>query len=318
MKLIYLLILSVFTGNMGISQATNTESDWCHHPIRQSFSKLDEIKTTSKWFKVYHAGDQVIAIFEPYNFEEVISYLILGRDTALLFDTGMGLDAISPLIKQLTKLPVIVINSHTHFDHIGGNYEFRNILAMKTDFTIKHAQYGYRHNDIKEEVTKASLCLQQLPSIDTAHYYTKPFKITRFVKDGDEIDLGKRRLQIIAIAGHAPDAIGLFDKANGYLWTGDSFYEGPIYLFGEGTSLVAYEKSVARLAQICSGLKKVFPSHNNPVCKPERLLELKNDFAKVKKNQSKATDAGNNTLLFKFQYFGLLVDKNELKKFRNQ
>ncbi len=318
MKYCCLFVLLIFISQYSISQPTNTASDWCNHPIRESFSKLDEIKTTSKWFKVYHAGDQVIAIFEPYNFEEVISYLIVGSDSALLFDTGMGLDAISPVIKQLTQLPVIVINSHTHFDHIGGNYEFQNILAMKTDFTIKHARYGYGHTEINQEVTKAALCLQQRPSIDTAHYHTKPFKIARFVKDGDEIDLGKRKLQIISIAGHAPDAIGLLDKSNGYLWTGDTFYEGPIYLFGEGTNLVAYEKSITRLAEMAPRLKSVFPSHNNPVCKPERLLELKNDFASMKNDKLKGSDGGNNALLFQFQYFGFLIDKNELQKFRSQ
>jgi hypothetical protein len=45
------------------------------------------------WFKVYPLGDSVYAIYEPYNWQEMISYLIIGSEKALLFDTGMGLDS---------------------------------------------------------------------------------------------------------------------------------------------------------------------------------------------------------------------------------
>jgi len=101
----------------------------CNNPLRESLNKLPEIKTNSKWFKVYSVGENVLAIVEPYNFEEAISYLILGKNKALLFDTGIGVDSISLVVKQLTKLPIIVINSHSHYDHIGGNYEFNNIFG---------------------------------------------------------------------------------------------------------------------------------------------------------------------------------------------
>ncbi|MBS1667459.1 MAG: MBL fold metallo-hydrolase [Bacteroidetes bacterium] len=317
MRYILFLFLSLYTSSNAISQITEiTDSDWCNHPYRESLQKLTEIKVQSNWFKVYRVGQNVIAIVEPYNFEEVISYLILGKNKALLFDTGIGVDSISPVVKQLTKLPVLVLNSHTHFDHIGGNYEFKNILALKTSYTLKHAKEGWNHDSIKDEVTKGSLCLQRLPGFDTSHYYIHPFEISQFVKDGDEVDLGGRKLKIIAVPGHTMDAIALFDSTNGYLWTGDTFYEGPIYLFAEETYLLAYEKSITTLAKMAPRLKKVFPSHNNPISEPVRLVELKNNFLTMKAGKVKPTDAGNNMLLFQFQYFGFLIDKNQLVKFR--
>jgi len=319
MRYILFLFLSLYTSSNAIAQINEmTDSDWCNHPYRESLKKLTEIKVQSNWFKVYRVGRNVIAIVEPYNFEEVISYLILGKNKALLFDTGIGVDAISPVVKQLTKLPILVLNSHTHFDHIGGNYEFKNILALKTSYTLKHSKEGWDHDSIKDEVTKGSLCLQRLPGFDTSYYYIHPFEISRFVKDGDEVDLGERRLKIIAVPGHTMDAIALFDKTNGYLWTGDTFYEGPIYLFADGTDLLAYEKSIAILAKMAPQLKKVFPSHNNPISQPVRLVELKNNFLKMKTGKANPTDAGNNMLLFQFQYFGFLIHKNQLVKFRGE
>jgi len=45
------------------------------------------------------------------------------------------------------------------------------------------------------------------------------------------IDLGGRSLEVLHVPGHAPDAIALRDEAHGLLFTGDTFYEGPIYVF---------------------------------------------------------------------------------------
>lgn len=42
------------------------------------------------------------------------------------------------------------------------------------------------------------------------------------------IDLGDRKIRVVATPGHMPDAVCLYDKQSGYLWCGDSFYEGPM------------------------------------------------------------------------------------------
>ena len=85
-----------------------------------------------KWFKVYKLPCDIFAIFEPYHFQEVISYLILGCEKALLLDTGMGLGGnIRLLVEQLTKLPITVVNTHSHFDHTGGNGWWPKVLMAQ-------------------------------------------------------------------------------------------------------------------------------------------------------------------------------------------
>ena len=66
------------------------------------FSEFDPIPCESRWFVPYRVPDGVTAIYEPYHFQEVISYLIEGNESALLLDSGMGIGNIRSLVEFLT------------------------------------------------------------------------------------------------------------------------------------------------------------------------------------------------------------------------
>jgi len=287
-------------------------SSWCDKELRPELKKLKEIKTNREWFKVYDVGNHVYAIVEPYCYQEVISYLIVGNEKALLFDTGMGLDSISPLIKELTTLPITVLNSHTHFDHIGGNHEFDNILAMNTDYTRHSAANGWNHEVVKQEVTPEAFCSKYLPNVDTANYSIKPFKISKFINAGDTINLGGRKINVIGAPGHSPDAIALLEEQSGYLWTGDTFYEGPIFLFADGTDLAAYQKTIEKLALLVPNIKTVLPSHNKPFANPHLLVETKNTFEEVISGKKKGKEGEDKTMSYDFGKFSFLIQKDFL------
>ena len=55
----------------------------------------------------------------------VHSYLVEGQDWALLVDSGMGVGDIKAVAGEITERPLIVVNTHAHWDHIGG---LRDIL----------------------------------------------------------------------------------------------------------------------------------------------------------------------------------------------
>lgn len=76
------------------------------------------------WFRTREVYPQVWLVAEPSH---VNSWLVAGDDRAVLLDTGLGIAPIRPIVGQLTKLPVSVLNTHAHFDHIGGNHEFEDI-----------------------------------------------------------------------------------------------------------------------------------------------------------------------------------------------
>ena len=246
---------------------------FCSNVPRGQYADLERVEIADDWFEVYRVAPRVYAIYEPHQFQEVISYLILGDEGALLFDTGMGISSIRALVSGLTDLPVTVLNSHTHMDHVGGNAEFERVLALDTEFTRARA-LGRGNADVRGEVHESALCRPLPAGVTEDSYHTPAFEIDAFVGDGDTIDLGGRTLEIIGAPGHTPDAIVLLDREAGFLWTGDSFYEGPIWLFAPETDLEAYRTSVARLAELVPGLTTLFTAHNTPVAPPSRLLEL--------------------------------------------
>ena len=201
------------------------------------------------WFEVYRAADGVFAIAEPHQFQEVISYLIVGSDRALMFDTGLGLAPIRPVVEQLTSLPVEVLNSHTHFDHVGGNAEFDRIAAMDTPYTRANAR-GFGHEALAGEVAPSSFCKGPPKDADTAGSGPGRGRRPGAWPDGDRIDLGGRVLEVLHVPGHTPDALALLDRGNGLLWTGDSYYDGTIWLYVPETSLDDYERSMTILASV--------------------------------------------------------------------
>lgn len=281
---------------------------WCAELPRAANTALPRVKVSSHWFEVYRAAEGVFAIAEPFQFQEVISYLVVGRERALLFDTGLGLVPIRPVVEELTRLPVEVLNSHTHFDHVGGNAEFDAIAALDSPYTRANAR-GFPHAELAGEVAPDAFCRGAPKGADIAGYRTRPWKSTRSVADLDRIDLGGRVLEVLHVPGHTPDAVALLDRRSGLLWTGDTYYDGPIWLYVPETSLDEYERSIARLAGLAPALTKLLPAHNAASADPGRLAQALEAIRRVRAGGLKGTDESNNRVVFEFDGFSFLTSR---------
>jgi len=271
--------------------------DWCRALPRPEYKSLERVPVSDAWFEVYKPAPAVFAIYEPHQAEETIGYLIVGQKRALLFDTGMGISDVKKITAELTKLPIIVLNSHTHDDHVGGNWEFDTIYGMDTDFTRKNAQ-GSRE-DAQAEVTPDQICGTLPKGFDAKAYVTRPWKIAAYMHDGDRFDLGGRTIEVIATPGHTPDAISLIDRANGLLFTGDTYYPAPIWLYRPETDLDAYGASIRRLAALAPQVKLVLGAHNIPVAQPSVLAQLVTAFDAVRARRVAATPESPGKVLYK-------------------
>jgi glyoxylase-like metal-dependent hydrolase (beta-lactamase superfamily II) len=274
--------LCVYVALLGFSTicvAQNEKPEWCKALPRPEYSALQRVLPDETWFEVYKVAPATFAIYEPHQYEETISYLIVGTKQALLFDTGMGIGNIQAVVARLTSRPVVVLNSHTHNDHVGGNWQFPYIFGMDTAFTRANGK-GSRE-DAQAELAEGNLCGALPKGFDRAKYATKPWKISLFVHDGFKVNLGHRTVEIIATRGHTPDAISLIDRENGLLFTGDTYYPATIWLYRPETDLTAYISSVKRLVALAPQVKTVLGAHNIPVADPAVLANLQDAIQTV-------------------------------------
>ena len=157
----------------------------------------------SNWFEIQNLPCQVYAICEPHDDEDVKSFLVIGSEKALLFDTGMGIENIKEEVEKLWQGEIVVVNSHSHFDHVGDNWRFDVVYGAPGENADLVAREGSERLKIK------------------------PYR-REIVSDGHVFDLGNRRLEVIYTPGHSNDCIMLYDMDNQMLFVGDSYYNGPL------------------------------------------------------------------------------------------
>jgi glyoxylase-like metal-dependent hydrolase (beta-lactamase superfamily II) len=272
---------------------------WCHAPV-----------AGNEWFEVRQVEPGVFAISEPRQYEGVTSFLIIGAGRAVLFDSGLGVVPISRVVQRLTALPVTVLNSHTHFDHVGGNAEFGDVRSLDSPYSLASARGEL--DETLREYAKATLAEDRvcgaLPAGVTSREYAIPtWHIAAHVRDGETIDLGDRRLEVLGTPGHTPDSISLLDRANGLLFTGDTYYSGEIYLWTPETDLSAYTASIDRLAGLEPELKKLLPAHGTPVAEPRRLLELRQALLDIQDGSVEYEPADEGRRIYRFEHFSILT-----------
>ncbi|CAF4203595.1 unnamed protein product [Adineta steineri] len=271
---------------------------WCSKLPRPQYSLLDRISIPSQqWFKVYRIRPHVFAIYEPYHWEESISYLVVGSKHSLLIDTGMGIGNIQEIINSLipSSTSLKVINTHTHHDHVGDNWRFSgSLLGVHSEFAQQNAQGSIE--EAQNELQPGMIWEKYLPKdFSPKAYRIHPFQINNYVKEGDEIDLGeKQKLQVISTPGHAPDSISLLDEKERLLFVGDTFYQGPILLYRPETNLEDFLQSLEKLAKISTKVDLILPGHNIPNVEPNLLIKAAKAMREILngKEISKKTDDG--------------------------
>src|SRR5260370_4542830 len=217
----------------------------------------------------------------------------------------MGSGEIRKGTTELTSRPVVVLNSHTHDDHVGGNWQFAFVYGMDTEFRRKNAK-GSRE-DAQAEIAPDQLCGDLPKGFNPKTYATKPWKISHFIHDGFKVNLGGRTLEVLSTPGHTPDSIALLDSANGLLFTGDTYYPAPIWLYRPETDLDAYVNSVKRLAALAPQIKLVLGAHNIPVAEHSVLPRLVTAVQAVRSGQGNGKHEGGGKAIHNLHRFKFLL-----------
>lgn len=259
-------------------------------------AKEYEVIWVDKWYEVSQLDNGVVAIGEPKHGKEVFCYLVKGKECDLLIDTGMGISPIKPVLEKLrnSAKPLIVANSHWHFDHIGGNSFFENVLVPKNPAEIEGIKKGWT----KEELEKYDFFKgfrQNGDSTVPANFDPDSFCIPGYrgispvLEDGYVIDLGDRKIEVVETPGHTLGGVCFFDRSNRLLFTGDMLYEGPLYAFDEESDPDEYLKSLQKLQRkIKNEQVTIHPGHNyvENVCEPNLLHEAINLLKMAKEKRA--------------------------------
>ena len=232
------------------------------------------------WFHVGEITDGVWQITEPGH---VCSWLVAGSRRAALIDTGCGIAPIRPVVESLTALPVTVVNTHHHFDHVGGNAEFDDIaihplgaaglrVAPPAQLLDAYRSYGegmvaafgpYADADGRYfHLLRDADRVRPLPEtvLDGA-WRIAASAATRVIVEGDEIDLGDRALGVLHTPGHSPDCVSLELIGERVLFGGDTVNTGPVYAQLPGSEPARLAASLKRLAAGAGAWDRVLCSH---------------------------------------------------------
>jgi glyoxylase-like metal-dependent hydrolase (beta-lactamase superfamily II) len=211
------------------------------------------------WYSAKQIGIKTWKITEP-GFDENM-YLIEGQDSSLLIDAGFGMGNLRDFVKTLTTKPLIIVNTHSHPDHTGGNYEFLLVYIGAKDLESAKPLLNPK---VIEQMT--SQVLPHITIADSLKFPESQVKKTTLIplEDNHVFKLGDRDVRVINVPGHTPGSIFLLDEKSRTLYTGDNMQTTWLF-FKESLSVEAYLKSLKKLNRIKGKYTTLYPGHGQPL-----------------------------------------------------
>jgi hydroxyacylglutathione hydrolase len=163
---------------------------------------------------------------------QATGYLVCGEKKAVVIDTMNGIADVHAAVREITDLPLTVVNTHGHCDHIFGNIYFDCDCFLNPD----DADVAAEHTSFPSFV---ALCKEKKLNMP-------PFKP---IYNGDVIDLGGLTLEVISLPGHTPGGICLLLREKRILFTGDGInhhlwmqldYSKPLKVFLENLNKISW------------------------------------------------------------------------------
>lgn len=249
------------------------------------------MRVAERWFEHETVDEGVVQITEPNvdPFLRANLFLVRGRDRDMLVDSGLGLASLRGELADLFERPVVAVATHRHFDHTGGLHEFDDVVVHRDDAAAVTNAEGFASLRIEDYPPEELSGYEAPPSLltalprdgfDVASYAVTPVTATRVVDEGDVVDLGDRRFEVLHLPGHTPGEIGLWEAETRTLFSGDCVYESGVLLDElPESNIPSYIRSMVRLRDL--PVRIVHGGHDDSFGR-ERLLELIDEYVRTR------------------------------------
>jgi glyoxylase-like metal-dependent hydrolase (beta-lactamase superfamily II) len=217
-------------------------------------------KGVDAWFTATPVAEGVFRI-DDHGADNL--YLVEGTAKALLIDTGLGVADVMTFVRALTRRPIVVVNTHGHPDHAGGNHQFAEVHAGRNDFELARS-----FNTPEQRASTATRMLKDA-KVPEAALFRGPVKETRLVPvaDGFVFDLGRRQLEVIDVPGHTRGGLVLLDRKQKLLFTGDNDNPQQWMFLEHSTPLETYLQTLLALERRSSEFDTLLPGHGGSLDK---------------------------------------------------
>ncbi|MEM7413417.1 MAG: MBL fold metallo-hydrolase [Myxococcota bacterium] len=246
------------------------------------------LRIADRWFARRSHGDGLTQLWEPHAHPLLRCNIwhLRGRDADLLVDTGLGVTSLRRELQDLVDKPLVAVATHIHYDHVGSLHEFGTRCVHRAE-AARMADYqefcALARSQFPEELLDGLAALDmpvELPalidalpheSFDVEGFRTASAPPTRELQEGDALDLGDRRFEVLHLPGHSPGSIGLWEADSGVLFSGDAIYDGPLLDTLPDSDIDDYVRTMERLRSL--PVQVVHGGHD-PSFGRERLVEL--------------------------------------------
>lgn len=231
------------------------------------------------WFTVEQIDSTTFAISEYKHWEETHCYLLCGEEYAVLIDTGLGVSNIKQVVQKLTTLPVLVITTHVHWDHIGGHKWFENIAVYESEQEWLSTRFPIPLQIVKNNLTR--IPCEFPPEFNLEDYQIYRGTPHRILHHGDCLDLGNRRLLVIHTPGHSPGHCCFYEPDRKYLYSGDLIYKGCLDAFYPTTDPQLFCQSIEWIQEYT--VSRILPGHHSLEISVSIMADIGSAFSKLQK-----------------------------------
>ena len=175
--------------------------------------------------------------------EQVYCYLVEGRDRALLIDTMYGYGSLRSFCETLTDKPIELVLTHFHLDHVAGNPEFERCWMHHRDIAYYYDSRLASQEKMLDHVREEAFpeLRDQVELSDMVEYRPIP---AYPLYDGDLLDLGDRKIEVVYVGGHSAGSVAFIDKKRRIAYTGDCCNSNTLLGFGNSLPIEEYLRNL--------------------------------------------------------------------------